>query len=98
MKPILKQAFITAVTAVSCLFLSEWFKLPQSFWAVMSSIVVMQSDAKATISASWMRIIGTLAGALVGGTFLALWGNHVWSFGAGIEISLPPKLRQRCRL
>jgi uncharacterized membrane protein YgaE (UPF0421/DUF939 family) len=84
MKPIIKQAFITAVAAVSCLYLSEWFKLPQGFWAVMSAIVVMQSDAKTTISASWMRVVGTLVGALVGGSFLALWGYHVWSFGTAV--------------
>jgi uncharacterized membrane protein YgaE (UPF0421/DUF939 family) len=86
MKAFIKQGFITAVTAVSCLYLSEWCKLPQSFWAVMSSIVVMQSDAKATISASWMRIVGTFAGAVVGGSFLALGGYHVWLFGAAVGL------------
>ena len=86
MKAIIKQAFITAVTAVSCLYLAQWFKLPQSFWAVMSAIVVTQPDAKATISASWMRIVGTFAGALVGGSFLAFCGYHVWAFGVGIGL------------
>ncbi len=86
MKAIIKQAFITAITAVSCLYLAQWFKLPQSFWAVMSAIVVMQSDAKATISASWMRVVGTFVGALVGGLFLALGGYHVWSFGLGLGL------------
>jgi uncharacterized membrane protein YgaE (UPF0421/DUF939 family) len=86
MRPAIKQAFITAVTAVSCLYITEWFKLPQGFWAVMSAIVVMQSDAKATISASWMRVAGTFVGALVGGLFLALWGNHVWAFGAAVGL------------
>jgi len=84
MKPIVKQAFITSLTAVSCLYIARWCRLPQPFWAVMSSIVVMQADAKATISASWMRVAGTLAGALVGGSFLTLWGNHVWAFGAAV--------------
>jgi len=86
MKIIIKQAFITAVAAVTCLYITEWLKLPQGFWAVMSAIVVMQSDAKATISASWMRIVGTLAGALVGGLFLALLGSHIWSFGAAVAL------------
>ena len=66
MKTVIKQAFITAGAAVSSLYITDWFKLPQGFWAVMSAIVVMQSDAKATISASWMRIAGTFVGALVG--------------------------------
>jgi len=86
MKKVIKQAFITAITAVSCLYITNWFKLPQGIWAVMSSIVVMQADAKATISASWMRIIGTLVGALIGGLFLSLWGYHGWSLGLGVGI------------
>jgi uncharacterized membrane protein YgaE (UPF0421/DUF939 family) len=86
MKTIIKQAFITALAAVSCLYITQWLKLPQGFWAVMSAIVVMQSDAKATISASWMRIIGTFAGALVGGAVLALWGYHVWLFGTAVGL------------
>jgi len=86
MKPTIKQAFITALTAVSCLYITEWLKLPQGFWAVMSSIVVMQSDAKATISASWMRVAGTFVGALVGGLFLALGGYHVWAFGLAVGV------------
>jgi len=86
MNTAIKQAFITAVTAVSCLYVTEWLKLPQGFWAVMSSIVVMQTDAKATISASWMRVAGTFVGALVGGLFLALWGYHIWLFGAAVGL------------
>ena len=86
MKPAIKQAFITALTAVSCLYIAQWLKLPQPFWAVMSSVVVMQADAKATISASWMRIAGTLVGALVGGLFLAFLGYHVWSFGIAMAL------------
>jgi len=66
--------------------MAEWFKLPQPFWAVMSAIIVMQSDAGATISASWMRLVGTFAGALVGGIFLALLGNYVWSFGVAVGL------------
>ena len=69
MKAIIKQVFITAIAAVSCLYFTKWLKLPQGFWAVMSAIVVLQADAKATISASWMRIVGTFAGAVVGGLF-----------------------------
>ena len=83
MKVIIKQAFITALAAVSCLYFTQWLKLPQGFWAVMSAIVVLQSDARNTISASWMRVIGTFVGALVGGTFLALGGYHIWLFGEG---------------
>jgi uncharacterized membrane protein YgaE (UPF0421/DUF939 family) len=86
MKPVLKQAFITALTAVSTLYLAQWCKLPQPFWAVMSAVVVMQADAKATISASWMRVVGTLAGAVVGGSFLASLGYHVWVFGIAIGL------------
>ena len=104
MKAIIKQAFITAVTAVSCLYLAQWLKLPQGFWAVMSAIVVLQSDAKATISASWMRVVGTFVGALVGGLFLALCGIPclgLWhrDRGGGFDLrafKVDGKLSHRC--
>jgi len=86
MNVIVKQALMTGLTAVSCLYITEWFKLPQGYWAVMSAIIVMQSDAGATITASWMRLIGTFAGAVVGGLFFALCGNHVWAFAVAVTL------------
>ncbi|WP_432728034.1 FUSC family protein [Variovorax sp. W6] len=40
--------------------------LPESFWAVMSVLIVMRPSAGSTLDAGWDRVRGTAAGALVG--------------------------------
>lgn len=40
--------------------------LPESFWAVMSVLIVMRPSAGSTLDAGWNRVSGTAAGALCG--------------------------------
>src|SRR5271154_1042663 len=84
--PFIKEPAVIACTAVICLFLAKWLRLPQGYWAVMSSIIVMQSNVEETISASLTRLVGTAIGAIVGGIFLQLYGVHVWVFGIAVMI------------
>jgi uncharacterized membrane protein YgaE (UPF0421/DUF939 family) len=100
--PIFKEPVVIAFTAVLCLCLAQWLRLPQGYWAVMSSIIVMQSNVQETISASFNRLIGTAIGAVIGGIFLDLYGVHVWVFGIAVMIvvliCLFLKLKQSYRL
>jgi uncharacterized membrane protein YgaE (UPF0421/DUF939 family) len=82
----LKEPVVIASTAVICLCLAQWLNLPQGYWAVMSSIIVMQSSVQETISASLTRLIGTAIGAIIGGIFLDLFGVHVWVFGIAVML------------
>ena len=41
-------------------------QLPESFWAVMSVLIVMRPSAGSTLDAGWDRVRGTAAGALAG--------------------------------
>jgi len=41
-------------------------RLPESFWAVMSVLIVMRPSAGGTLGAGWERLRGTAAGALCG--------------------------------
>lgn len=84
--PFVKEPVVIAFTAVICLLLAQWFRLPQGYWAVMSSIIVMQSNVQETISASLIRLVGTAIGAVIGGIFLQLYGVHVWVFGIAVLI------------
>lgn len=84
--PYVQEPVMIAFTAVVCLCLAQWLALPQGYWAVMSSIIVMQSNVQETISASFNRLIGTAIGAIIGGIFLDLYGVHVWVFGVAVMI------------
>lgn len=84
--PIIKQALLTGITGVLCLYLARYFKLPQGYWAVMSAIIVIQSDVDATIRLSFARVIGTAIGAFVGWIFLGLFGSYPLIFGIAVTI------------
>lgn len=56
--------------------------LPESFWAVMSALIVVRSSAGATLGAGGLRLAGTLLGTLAG--LAGVWLSH-----AGI---VPPLL------
>ncbi|KQW61215.1 FUSC family protein [Variovorax sp. Root411] len=48
--------------------------LPESFWAVMSVLIVMRPSAGSTLDAGWNRVRGTAAGALCG--LAGVWLQH----------------------
>lgn len=49
--------------------------LPESLWAVMSSLIVMRSNAAATLGAGSERMRGTLAGSVFG--LCGIWLHHL---------------------
>jgi hypothetical protein len=60
--------------------------LQQGYWAVFTVIIVMQGSIGGTLGAATERMIGTLAGALVGGLAAAFHSNT--SLGVGIALVL----------
>lgn len=67
----LKHAIKTAIAAVICLILYKSFNLPKGYWAVLTAIAVMQSTADTgSLESTWrislQRLLGTMAGAIVG--------------------------------
>jgi uncharacterized membrane protein YgaE (UPF0421/DUF939 family) len=84
----LRHAVKTGVAAVFCLYGTDFFKLPQGYWAAISAMIVLQSSVSATVNASLNRLAGTAIDAVLGGLFVKLWGSHVWAFGAAAIISL----------
>ena len=67
-----------AAAIVAAYGISALLRLPESFWAVMSTLIVMRPSASATLDASRDRIAGTLAGAACGlfGVFLCHLGAN----------------------
>jgi uncharacterized membrane protein YgaE (UPF0421/DUF939 family) len=58
----LKTALAALVAALAC----EAFGLSQPLWAVIPAIIVMQADLGGSVHAGWIRLSGTLIGALAG--------------------------------
>ena len=56
----------TAVAGVLSWYVATVFQLPEAYWAVVSTLIVMQSTLGATLPLSVQRFAGTAVGAVVG--------------------------------
>src|SRR5215472_9630724 len=72
----LRQAARAAAAAALALVVGEAFALPQSYWAVMTALMIVQSSLGGTLAAGLDRLAGTLAEAALGAV-AALGGGTV---------------------
>lgn len=56
----------TAVAATVSLVVARVFRLPEAYWAAITTLIVMQSTLGAALTISWKRFAGTALGAIVG--------------------------------
>ena len=77
----------TAVAATASLLVARVFKLPEAFWAAISTLIVMQSSFGAALTVSVRRFAGTALGAAVGALLATHFGPNVLAFGAGIFLT-----------
>ena len=76
----------TAVAAVASVLVARLFRLPETYWAPITTLVITQSSLGAAFSVSWQRFIGTVLGATVGALMASRFGPHVLVFGTGVFI------------
>jgi uncharacterized membrane protein YccC len=76
----------TTVAVVTSLLMARLFRLPESYWAAITTIVVMQSTLGAAWTTSKQRLAGTALGAGMGALLATYFGANVAIFGAGIFV------------
>ena len=81
---ILVHSARTAVAAVASVLVARLFRLPEAYWAPITTIVITQSSLGAALKVSWQRIVGTALGAVVGAIVASQFGPHVLVFGASV--------------
>jgi uncharacterized membrane protein YccC len=87
----LRLALRVIVAGVATFALARLFGLPQGFWAVITSVIVMQSSVGGSLKAAVDRLIGTIAGALLGGLVsVAVPHAGAWSLAAALGLALAP--------
>src|SRR6266851_10520365 len=75
----------TAVAAVVSMVLARSLKLPEFYWAPISTIVILLSTIN-PMTLAWQRFAGTALGAALG-ALIATWFNPNWAvYGGGIFI------------
>lgn len=76
----------TAVAAVVSLLVARLFRLPEAYWAPVTTLVITQSSLGAALTVSWQRFVGTVFGAVVGAIVATYFGPHVLVFGICVFI------------
>src|ERR1700677_2658979 len=71
----------TAVAAVVSYLIAHLFRLPEAYWASMSTLIVMQSTLSAALPVAVQYIAGTAAGAAVGAVADVYFPANVGAFG-----------------
>jgi len=80
--PVVVHSVRTAVVAVASLLAARLFRLPQMYWAPITTLVITQSSLGAALAVSGQRFVGTVLGAVVGGIVASYFGPRVLVFGA----------------
>jgi Predicted membrane protein len=60
------------------------FRLPEAYWAAVTTLIVMQSNVEKTWVVSVRSIAGTVLGACIGALLATYFGPNVFAFGAGV--------------
>jgi len=83
-----KQGVIHAtritIGALASLLIAQLFKLPESYWAAITTLVVTQSTLGAAFKVSWQRFVGTALGAAAGALLATYFGENVFIFALGV--------------
>jgi uncharacterized membrane protein YccC len=74
----------TAIAVVVSLLVARLFRLPESYWAAIATIIVMQSTLGAAWTVSKDRLAGTALGATAGALLATYVGQNAAVFGAGV--------------
>ncbi len=83
-RAILVHSARTAVAAVASLLTARLFKLPESYWAPITTLVITQSSLGAALGVSWRRFVGTALGAALGAIIASYFGRQVLVFGMSV--------------
>jgi len=74
----------TTVAAVVSLLVARMFKLPEAYWAPVTTLVVTQSSIGEAMTSGWQRFVGTALGAAAGALLATYFGPSAIVFGAGV--------------
>jgi uncharacterized membrane protein YccC len=81
-----EHAARTAIGTTASLLIARLFKLPDAYWAAVTTVVVLQSTLGAALSISLLRLIGTALGALAGGLLAFYFNQNVWVFAGAVFV------------
>ena len=84
--PVVVHSLRTAIACVASLLVARLFRLPEAYWAPLTTMVITQSSLGAALAVSWHRFLGTVLGALVGAAVATYFGPYALAFGICVFI------------
>jgi uncharacterized membrane protein YgaE (UPF0421/DUF939 family) len=75
----------TAFAAVAALWLARLWKMPEYYWAPISTIVIVQSTIP-PLTLGWQRFVGTALGAVLGAALATFFRPSAVVFAVGILV------------
>ena len=82
--PIVVHSARTAVAAVASVEAARLFRLPEAYWAPVTTLVITQSSLGAALAVSWQRFVGTALGAALAALVATYLGPRVLVFAADV--------------
>ncbi len=86
MWPAVVHSARTAVAAVVSVLVARLFRLPEAYWAPITTLVITQSSLGAAFTVSWQRLVGTALGAALGAIMASYFGPHLLVFAICVFI------------
>jgi uncharacterized membrane protein YccC len=74
----------TAVAAIVSFLISRLFRLPESYWAPISTLIAMQPTLGAALPISMQHFAGTGIGAAAGAVTASYFRGSLWAFGVAL--------------
>ena len=82
--PVFLHSTRTAAASVASLLTARLFRLPETYWAGLTTLVVTQSSLSMALADSQQRFFGTFLGAIVGAIVANYFGPDVLAFGGSV--------------
>jgi uncharacterized membrane protein YgaE (UPF0421/DUF939 family) len=82
--PSIANVCLAAIAAVTSYLTARLFRLPEAYWAPMSTLIVMQLTFSAALPIAVQYVAGTATGAAVGAVTDAYFHRSIWAFAMAI--------------
>jgi uncharacterized membrane protein YccC len=84
--PVVVHSSRTAVAAMVSVLVARVFRLPEAYWAPITTLVITQSSLGAALAVSRQRFVGTVLGAITGAIVASYFGPNPLVYAIGIFI------------
>jgi uncharacterized membrane protein YccC len=82
----LEQSGRTTIAVFVSLLVGRLLRLPETYWAAITAMVVMQSTLGTALTVSSQRFVGTALGAAAGALIVPYFGARIYVYAASVFV------------